>query len=121
MTYAEFQDRWDVEAQRELDGYLEMSPFDLLQQVESRNYGSYHTLWTAVARICRLDDVRDTLMRILRSDEEYLTRYHCAGALIALSSAAEAGFTEVQLSARGLHNVDARLDDLETFLNSRAR
>lgn len=118
MTYAEFQERWDIEAEHELERYMAMSPEDLARRVQGGDYGSYHTLWTAITRKCGLADVQETLMRILRSDEEYLPRYHCARALIALSSAADAGFTPVQLSARGLHDVDARLDELTMFLNT---
>ncbi len=121
MTYAEFQERWELEAGKEFDHFMTLEPGDLCQRVQAGQFGEYYTIWRAVTDKCRLADVRDSMMRILRSDADYLIRYHCAEALISLAGAWGDGFRAVELSGRNKHNVDRRLDEFEEFLQTKGQ
>jgi hypothetical protein len=120
MTYAEFQERWEIEAGKEYDHYMTLEAGDLASHVQLGEFGQYFSIWRAVAARCRLADVQDAMMRILRSDMDYLIRYHCAEALISLSGAYSNGFRAVQLSGREKYEVDRHLAEFALFLEKQA-
>jgi hypothetical protein len=117
MTYAEFQERWKIEAGKEYDLYVTLQASALASRVRRGEFGEYFTIWRAVAARCRLAEVRDAMMKILTSDVDYLIRYHCAEALISLSGAYSDGFRAVQLSGREKYDVDRHLAEFASFLD----
>ncbi len=119
MNYAEFQEQWENEADREYDRYMAMDSGALADLVRQGMFGEYYCIWRAIAAKCRLVDVQDAMMRVLRSERDYLVRYHCAAALIALSGAGSEGFEAVHLSARGRYDVEKRLSELVLFIAGR--
>lgn len=116
MTYAEFQERWELEAGKEADACHALGPDELARRVQRGDYGQYFTIWRAVAEKCELAAVQDAMLDLLKSDSDYLLRYHCAEALISLSGGSGAGFEPVELSGREKFDVDRRLREFEDCL-----
>jgi hypothetical protein len=116
MTYAEFQERWEIEAGKESDSYMALSTADLTHRIQHGEYGQYFTIWPAVAAKCDLSAVVDKMLEILRSDLDYLIRYNCAEALISMSGGYTDGFHAVQLSGRDKYDVDRHLKEFEECL-----
>src|SRR2546425_284010 len=116
MTYAEFQERWEIEAGKEYDHYMTLEASDLASRVQRRDFGQYFSIWRAVAAKCRLAEVQDAMLGVLRSDLDYLIRYHCAEALVSLSGGYSDGFRAVELSGREKYDVERRLTEFASFL-----
>ena len=121
MTYAEFQESWEIEAGKESDSYMALSTADLIRQIHHGEYGQYFTIWRAVAAKCDLSAVVDKMLEILKSDLDYLIRYHCAEALISLSGGYTNGFRAVQLSGRRKYDVDRHLKEFEDYLKNQKK
>lgn len=97
MDYGEFQERWEQESAKETRAFERLSPEQLLGHVQHRQFGQYYGLWRTIAAKCTLRAAAGPLLEVLHSDADYLIRYHCADALIALSQAV--GFESVDLTA----------------------
>lgn len=121
MTYAEFQESWEIEAGKESDSYMALSPADLSRKIHHGEYGQYFTIWRAVAAKCDLSAVEDKMLEILKSDLDYLIRYHCAEALISLSGGHCDGFLAVQLSGREKYDVDRHLREFQDYLKNQKK
>ncbi len=119
LTYGEFQDRWEQEAERELSEFGRLSSAELAQRLSDGQYGVHFTFWRVLADKCKLVDVFEPMLRLLRSNADYLIRYHCADALIRLASVQ--GFEPIHLSANGPWNMDARLSEMEALIRAQLR
>jgi hypothetical protein len=115
MGAENWRDRWDAEAQHELERCRDLPVARLLELVQARQFGEYYTIWTAIAERATLPDAGWRLFSLLESDADYHQRYHCARALLRLLD--ETRWQPVELSAewgRSKH-----LDDLCQMLERR--
>lgn len=119
MTYGEFQDRWEQEAERELREFGRLSSAELVHRLSDGQFGNHFTFWRVVADKCELADVYKPMLGLLRSKADYLIRYHCADALIRLARVQ--GFEPIHLSANGPWNMDARLCEMEALIRAQLR
>jgi len=95
MTH--WRDEWESHADAEAAKYEQAPVALLLSDIRHARFGDYYTLWSAVARRASLAEAGWLLLDVLRSDAPYLTRYHCADALLKLLRCDE--FEAVALSA----------------------
>lgn len=116
MTYGEFQERWEQEAERELGELGRLSPAQLVQKLADGQFGNHFTFWRVVADKCELADVYEPMLGLIRSNADYLIRYHCADALIQLARVQ--GFEPIHLSANGPWNMNARLGEVEALIRA---
>ena len=116
MTYAEFQDRWEQEAERERRAYDAQPVSALLNDIEQGSYGQYYQIWSSLGARARLEEVRWRLFDLLSSNADYLVRNHCAEALIAIAGL---DLQPEHLSARGVHPVDQHLATVARLLEAR--
>ena len=116
MTYAKFQECFEQEAGKEKERYDSLPVSQLIADIASRKFGGYFQIWYSLAERAKVLDVGWLLFDILRSDEEYLTRYHCAAAVISIAGLYSDGFRAEQLSARPKYRVDERLEEVKEIL-----
>lgn len=57
---------------------------DLLAEVARGCYGSYNQIWYALQGRTTIEEAGALLLGILRSQADYLVRYHCATLLLSL-------------------------------------
>lgn len=88
-----YEDAADADYRR----FAKLSTTDLLRRVSRREFGDYYTLWNAIADKRDLRATGWALFDFLYSDADYLHRYHCARALLALLDCTT--YEPVQLSA----------------------
>jgi hypothetical protein len=88
----------------------------LLGDVCGGQFGRYHQIWPAIAARASLEQAGWTLYEVLGRDIDYLHRYHCADALLALIG--DAPLKAVDL-AGGHAGVSNNLETLEALLTSR--
>ena len=91
MTYADFLDDWEREADAEYEAYLRRPPEALVSDAEYGRYGEYYQLWRAIAARATLASAGKVLLDVVHRDDPYLVRYHAAKALLTLL-----GTTELQ-------------------------
>ena len=112
MSYAEFQEHFEVEAGKERERYDARPVTDLLTDVRGGHFGSYYQIWHSIGARASLADAGSQLADILESDADYLHRYHCAAALISVGRVYADGYRPEQLSARERYPVRERLAEL---------
>jgi hypothetical protein len=117
-SYAEFQERWEEEAGKEREHYDSLPITDLLEDIRQRKPGEYYQIWYSLKGRAKLEEVGWSLYDFLQSGEDYLFRYHCAAALIAIAGLDAKGYRPEHLSARPAHPVDERLQEVYEFLES---
>jgi hypothetical protein len=79
-----WRERYEIEAASELAEYEQKSLDVLFNQIRSRQYGRYFSLWRAIASRAQLEQAGWLLFEVLQTESDYLQRYHCAGALLSL-------------------------------------
>jgi hypothetical protein len=107
---------WEEYAAAERKTFDSMPVETLLEMVAEGRYGNYYKVWYSIAGRAALEQAGIILMEILHRDIDYLYRYHCAAALLALMN--EMDFQPADLSAghseqsSNLIEIQRRLDDL---------
>src|SRR5262245_41132104 len=116
MSYAQFQEHWEREAEKERARYDARAVSALLADVRAGRFGDYYQLWHSIGARASLAEAGSLLADILESDADYLNRYHCAAALIAIGQVHSEGFRPEQLSAHETYPVRERLIELRARL-----
>jgi len=116
MSYGQFQEQWEQEAEKERAGYDSRPVSALLTDVRAGRFGSYYQLWHSIGARGSLAEAGSLLADVLESDADYLHRYHCAAALITIGRVHSEGFRPEQLSARETYPVRERLTELRLRL-----
>lgn len=116
MNELEFRARYEKEAAADKAATDKVPLERLLERVRQRYYGSYFSLWRSIAQRATLEQAGWALLEVLKTEPQYLQRYHCASALLALmgKSRAEA----VHYSADNANRWE-NLESLETELLAR--
>ena len=119
MDYDEFAERWAQGSKEERKMYDSFPVSKLVEDIAERKFGGYYQIWYSLRERAELEDVGWLLFDILRSGENYLTRFHCASALIAIAGLHLQGFRPEQLSARRKFPVDKLLHEVADILEKR--
>lgn len=119
MSYAEYQKHFEEEGEREEAFYDSMSVEAIMEEIEKRKFGTTYQIWYSLAKRATVEQVGWKLFEILSSREEYLTRYHCAAALLRLFNPYPDVFEPVKLSGKEKYDVMRHLEEMETELTKR--
>jgi hypothetical protein len=119
MDYAEFQERWEQDAHQEFNFYMSKSASELEDEIKARHYGNYYTIWRVLSIKSTLVRLGWDLFDILKSDEDYLIRYHCALTLINLTGASQYGLEAIQLSGRQKYDVPQYLKMMKSIIEKK--
>lgn len=84
MSYADFQERFEREAEAEYERYLALPADALVDAVRSGLFGAYYSLWRAVGARASVEQAGWSLYDVVAGDAPYLVRYHAAAALLSL-------------------------------------
>ena len=117
MTYAEFQEHWEKASISEKQKYDAELIDKLISLVENHNYGDYYQIWYSLGSRAKIENVGPLLINILKSDEEYLTRYHCASCLLMIFNPFPNVFKPEKLSAREKYYVDLHIEEYAEEMN----
>jgi hypothetical protein len=82
-----WRDRWDEEAQLEIQAYQVLSEEELLEQIKRGKTGHYYQIWRVIAEKGTITHAVQILWEFLKGNPgttKMLDRYHCAGALFAI-------------------------------------
>lgn len=112
----EFKEAWEAEAEKEYDFYLAQPASYLEEAVRSGNYGNYYQIWEVLPSKSSLERIGWDLFDILKLDLPYLTRLHCAQALVKMSDSADHGIQAAQVSAEAQFNVPQNLEVLRGII-----
>jgi hypothetical protein len=115
----EFRERWEELAEKEYDFYVSQPASFLEEAVRSGNFGNYYQIWEVVAAKSTLDRIGWDLFKVLKTDSPYLTRYHCAQALVEMAESAEHGIQAAQVSAEAQFNVPENLEKLKHIIEEK--
>lgn len=113
MSYAQFQESWEQAAAAEYSMYRSRSPRDLLADITCGLYGNYNQIWYALEGRTTFKSAHAILLRVLRSNADYLVRYHCAALLLSLFNPYPDVLKPMKLSARDFCDVDRHLLEYE--------
>jgi hypothetical protein len=114
----EFRDAWEELAEKEYDFYMAQSASFLENAVRSGNYGNYYQIWEVLPSKTTLESIGWDLFEILKTDLPYLTRFHCAQALVEMSDSASHGIQAAQVSAEAQYNVPRNLEALKEIIEN---
>jgi hypothetical protein len=117
MSQGDWREQWDAHASGESKKYLEMPLDELVNKFRTGKLGDYQTIWNVIGKRAAFQDIGWELYDFLRSDHEYLDRYHCADTLLKLMQSD--AFTPVELSAKHGDNLEKNLRELETLLEQK--
>jgi HEAT repeat protein len=67
----------------------------------------------------RIENVGPLLISILKSDEDYFARYHCASCLLMIFNPFPHLFRPEKLSAREKYYVDQHIEEYEEEMNNK--
>jgi len=112
----EFHEQYEDAADAERRALSALSVQALLDRARNGRFGEYYQLWPVIAEKATLPQAGPVLLTVLESDAPYLTRYHCAAALLKLAGEPLAAFTPVSLSSGGPQAIRANLDKIAAFL-----
>ena len=98
MSYAEYQKYFEDLAEKESNQYDASSLDQILLNIKNEKYGETYQIWYSLAKKTTVEDVGWILFEILESRKDYLTRYHCASALLQLFSPKQDSFKAINLS-----------------------
>jgi|SRR5277367_3139461 len=123
MSYAEFQDHWEKEADKERENYDSRTINELVADVKANRFGKYYQIWYSLGARAKLKDIEWTFYDVLKSNLDYLIRYHCAKALISIAGLYTTGIRPEELSAENTFDVKQNLlkvqEQLEEKLGKR--
>jgi len=112
MSYAQFQEHWEQEADKERERYDARPVSELLADIRAGKYGNYYQIWPSLGTRAKLAEAGSLLFSILESPADYLIRYHCAAALISIAGVYADGYRPEQLSAHKTQRVTEHLEAL---------
>jgi hypothetical protein len=115
----EFRERWEELAGKEYDFYMSQPVSSLEEAVRCGNFGNYYQIWEVVAARLTLERIGWDLFRVLKTDSPYLTRFHCAQALVEMAESAEHGIQAAQVSAEAQFNVPENLEKLKSIIENK--
>ncbi len=110
---ADWKEQYEDAADEEEARYRRRPVAELLADVRSGRVGEYATIWRVIGERGEVARVGWELMDFLRSPAPYLSRYHCAAALLRLLGTHE--FEAVQLSALS-PTLETNLERVEAVL-----
>ncbi len=115
MAMSDWRSHYESAADDEEARYRRRPVVELIADVHAGRVGDYATIWRVIGERGKLAEVGWNLMAFLRSDRDYLERYHCAAALLHLMRST--AFEPVQLSA-GWPAMPEHLARLEQLLTT---
>jgi len=118
MTYAQYQEHFEQMAAQEKERLSALAVAELIALIRSGRLGTHYQIWYSLAERAKPAEVNDMLMSFLYSDEEYLHRYHCAAALIAVNSLSSTGWEPHHLSAGPKYPVKENLEKIRGLLKN---
>jgi hypothetical protein len=111
-----WRERYEIEA-ASAQAMFDQKPVDeLLDRAANRMYGKYFSIWRSIAERAELEQAGWLMFEVLQTEQDYLTRYHCAAALLALMGLDRADAVRHSADSADRHN---NLLDLETELSGR--
>lgn len=110
---ADWKEQYEDAADEEEARYRRRPVAELLADVRAGRVGEYATIWRVIGERGEVARVGWELMDFLRSPAPYLSRYHCAAALLRLLGTHE--FEAVQLSALS-PTLETNLERVEAVL-----
>jgi hypothetical protein len=116
MSYDQIHKDWEKAADAELSVYLQRPVRDLLADIAQGNYGTYYQIWYALQGRATLDEAAALSLTVLRSNADYLVRYHCAALLLSLFDPFPDFLTPAKLSAHYNYDVARNLAMYEAAL-----
>jgi hypothetical protein len=111
-----WQDSWENAAADERAQYDARPVSELITHIQKGWFGTYYTIWHSIAMRAKLEQAGWPLFDVLRSNANYLNRYHCAAALLRLLG--NSPFEAVHLSA-DIPNREHNLEVIERELINR--
>lgn len=108
-----WQEMWEEYALLERKRYEAMDTDSLLSDVSAGLWGSYYTIWYVTADRVPASEAAPVLLKVLRTDSDYLFRYHAASALLQVTGIHK--FTAVDLSG-DQPEMAANINEIETLL-----
>ena len=109
MTYAEFQQEFERLAGLEKERFDRLSVSDLILEVRAGRLGECYQIWRSLGERASPREINELLLAYLSSGADYLHRYHCAAALIAVNGIGTA-WEPAQLSAEAKYPVSSNLE-----------
>lgn len=107
MSYSDYQEHFDRMVQELSARYAAMPSGELVRLLEEKRCDPFYQLWHALPGRVTPRQVNHLLEEVLLSDEDYLHRYHCAAAYLAINGLT--GYEPVDLSARETQPVTENL------------
>jgi hypothetical protein len=108
-----WKERWEDDAHAEYEKLRALSLEKLCERVRRGKFGEHYAIWDAIAAKRDLAPVGWQLFDFLNSNADYLHRYHCARALLALLDCKE--FQAADLSVAHM-NASKNLAIVEALL-----
>ena len=96
-----WKEQWEDGAGVEYEELCLLPLEELGRRIAKRQFGGYYMIWDAISAKQDLLSVGWPLFDFLKSPSEYLHRYHCARALLALMNS-----TEFQAADLSVEHVD---------------
>lgn len=112
---SDWRSQWEDASSKESQRWQRASDAELIAAVRQRATGEYYALWRELGKRTATVELCWVLFDVLESDREYLDRYHCADALIALLRITD--LEAVALSA-GWPEVPANLQRVRGMIES---
>src|SRR5437763_1409050 len=98
MTQDEFAWNFERLAHTESQHYSALPVSELLAKVEAHDFGESYQIWYSIGERATPAEANNLLFSFLCSDADYLLRYHCAAALIAINKLKSEGWEPEHLS-----------------------
>ena len=114
MNYSEFQQQYEHDADKEAASLGRLAPSELVERVRTGHHGQHFQIWRAIAQRVPLASAGPLLIDVLRSDAEYLTRYHAAAALLGMLKISDIKAVDLAVAGR-----EQRIDAVEATLRRR--
>jgi len=84
MNEKHWKEQWEDDADTELEKLSALPIAELRRRVQAGELGGFYMIWNAIAAKEDLAAIGWQLLDFLSSPADYLHRYHCARALLAL-------------------------------------
>ncbi len=85
MTYAEYQEHFENEADKNFNYYCQRTEDELLRFANKKQWDSTYQLWRAIGTIGTVKSIEPLFKIVSNLKVEYLIRYHAATALFKLA------------------------------------
>jgi hypothetical protein len=115
----EFRERWEELAEKEFDFYMAQPASFIEEAVRAGNFGNYYQIWDVVPSKLTLEKIGWDMFKVLNTDLPYLTRFHCARALVEMADSAAHGIQAAQISAEAQFNVPENLGKLKIIIENK--